>query len=155
MEQLSIAYVRAVAAQAGWNVVDNIYPPRKNIDGMLMSEIGNRPIIEYQLKSTADDIMRDDGLHFRLDIEEYDNLRIADPAVPRILIVMWMPKNKAERLNQTHDELCMRHCCYWVSLEDEPPTQNVSSITVTVPVNNIFDSSQLDKLWSLISPEGE
>lgn len=155
MEQLSIAYVRAVAAQAGWNVVDNIYPPRKSIDGMLMSELGNRPVIEYQLKSTADDIMRDDGLHYPLSVKDYNDLRIVDPAAPRILIVMLTPKNEAERVSQTHDELRMRRCCYWTSLEGMPPTQNVRSITVILPVDNIFDVALLNKLWSRIHSEGE
>ena len=148
MEQLSKAYVRAVATQAGWTVIDSIYPDTDSIDGELRSDIGDRPRIEYQLKSTADDIMRDDGLHYPLRIKNYKDLRIVKPTVPRILIVMWMPKNETDRFNQTNAKLCMRHCCYWKSLEGEPPTQNTS--TITVILDNIFDT-QLDKLWDKIN----
>ena len=153
MEQLSIAYVRAVAAQAGWKFCE-IEPDTDSVDGILMSDIGSCPRIEFQLKSTARDIMRDDGLHFPLPIKNYKDLR-KETDVPRILIVMWMPKNEADRLNQTRNELCMRHCCYWVSLEGMPEKQNKTSVTVFVPVGNVFDAAQLNNMTNLIDQEGE
>ena len=153
MEQLSIAYVRAVAAQAGWKI-GAINVDTDSGDGILMSDVGNCPRIEFQLKSTARDIMRGDGLHFPLSVKNYNDLR-KETDVPRILIVMWMPKNEADRLNQTEEELCVRHCCYWASLEGEPPTQNVETVTVVVPVGNVFDAAQLNNMTNLIDQEGE
>ena len=49
MEQLSLAYVRAVAAGAGYQVsIPN--PDVDSVDGVLASSMGRRPRIEFQAK---------------------------------------------------------------------------------------------------------
>ena len=158
MEQLSIAYVRAVATAADWKI-GTINVDTDSVDGSLLSDIGNCPRIDYQLKSTAQDIMHDDGLHYWLRIKNYNHLR-KKTTTPRILIVMWMPKNEADWHNQTRDELCLRHCCYWMSLEGMPPPKNPDAkdedtIKVTVPIKNVFDVAQLNNLTKLIDEERE
>ena len=126
------------------------------MDGILLSDLGTCPRIEFQLKSTARDIIRDDGLHYQLRIKNYNDLR-KKTDVPRILIVMLMPKNEADRLNQTRNELCLRHCCYWMSLEGMPPPKkpDAKSVMVTVPIENVFDAARLNNLTKLIDDEGE
>lgn len=146
MEQFSLAYVRAVAASAGYQItrpeVDD-----DSVDGVVMARTGNRARLEFQAKATSRDVLRPDGLHFPLPIKNYDDLS-ADTMVPRILIVLLMPKDNNDWLNQTEEELCLRHCGYWLSLANMPPSSNTSSVTVHIPMANIFDQAQLDDLMA-------
>ena len=150
MEQFSFAYVRAVAAHADCAVTDNHYPDINSKDGTISADWGRRrPKIDFQAKATSQDVLRDDSVRFRLPISDYDNLRRRD-TVPHILIVLLMPKDDADWLNQTSEELAMRRCAYWKSLEGMDESPNVSTVTVHVPVSQTFDSAQLREMMDRV-----
>lgn len=144
MEQLSLAYIRAVAANLGYQVT-RPEPDVDSIDGILLASFGRRPRIDFQAKATTQDILRGRELHFELPVKNYNELR-AETRTPRMLIVLTMPKDQSDWLNQTQNELCLRRCAYWLSLEGWPSTSNQHTITVEIPVSNTFDSSQLKDL---------
>lgn len=146
MEQFSLAYIRAVAARGGYQVA-RPEPDIDSVDGILMSSAERRARIEFQAKATSQDVLRDENVHFPLPLKNYDDLR-EDTLTPRILIVVLMPRETERWLTQTRDELCLRHCGYWLSLEGRPAVLNTTSVTVTVPASNIFDSSQLHDLMT-------
>lgn len=146
MEQFSLAYIRAVAAGAGYQMtrpeVDD-----DSIDGVLMAGFGRRARIELQAKATAQDLIRDDTIHFSLSVKNYNDLR-ADTQTPRILIVVLMPREEHLWVTQTEDELCLHHCAYWLSLEGRLPVPNTTSVTVHIPTIHIFDKLQLQELMT-------
>ncbi len=153
-EQFSYAYIRAVASVAGFSVstpevdddsVDAILAGR-SVDG-----IPCRPRIELQLKCTSGDVLRDDKVIYLLKRKNYDELRITDILVPRILIVVHVPASEEEWLRQTEDELTMRRCGYWASLCDEPETTNPTKVTVYLPRANVFDVAGLRGLMGRAS----
>lgn len=144
MEQLSMAYIRAVAADAGCQVAVPV-PDVDGIDGVIMATHGRRPRIDFQAKATYQDVLRDDGVHFRLPVHNYNQLR-AVTRTPRILIVLLMPEDGSEWLHQSAEELCLRHCAYWLSLEGSGTTSNEANVTVHLPATNVFDSQQLNQL---------
>ena len=146
MEQISLTYVRAVASQAGYQVT---IPESDNdsVDGVLMAQFGRRPRIEFQAKSTTRDVLRNGIIYFPLPIKNYEELRV-ESWVPRILVVMLMPRDNAARLSQTTTELCLYHCTYWLSLASMPARPNTSNVTVEIPTSNIFDRGQLDALMN-------
>ncbi len=141
MEQLSLAYIRAVAANVGYQVT-RPEPDVDSVDGILMASFGQRPRIEFQAKATTQDILRGDELRFPLPVKNYNELR-ADTRTPRVLIVLVMPGEKSHWLRQTNDELCLRRCAYWLSLENWPGTSNTGTVTVPIPALNVFDSQRL------------
>ena len=141
MEQLSLAYIRAVAANVGYQVT-RPEPDVDSVDGVLMASFGRRPRIEFQAKATTQDILRYDELRFPLLVKNFNELR-ADTQTPRVLIVLLMPGEKSRWLRQTNDELCLRRCAYWVSLENWSSTSNTHTVTVSIPVLNVFDSHNL------------
>ena len=150
MEQFSFAYVRAVAAHADCAVTDNHYPDINSKDGTISADWGRRrPKIDFQAKATSQDVLRDGSVRFRLPRSDYDNLRRRD-TVPHILIVLLMPKDEADWLNQTSEELAMRRCAYWMSLEGMSKSPNVSTVTVHVPVSQTFDSAQLRDMMNRV-----
>ena len=146
MEQFSLAHIRAVAAQAGYQVTRD--ETDTGLDGLLKGDGPGRPRMEFQAKSTSVDIRQGDNLHFPLPVRNYDILRDTNAILPSILIVVLIPRDSSRWTTQTDDQLCLRHCSYWVSLEGQPAVSNTTSITVRVPVANVFDSDQLHMLMN-------
>ena len=145
MEQFSFAYIRAVAAHVDCAVTDNLYPDLNSKDGTISADWGRRPQINFQAKATSRDVVRGGEIRFPLPIRNYNDLRRRD-RVPHILIVLLMPEDDADWLSQTDEELRMRRCAYWMSLEGMPRRSNVSTVTVYVPLSQMFDGAQLRDL---------
>lgn len=147
-ERFSFAYIEAVASRAGYQLSEPRVD-RDSVDGILSGNFGTRPRIEFQAKATSQEILKNDHLSFPLPVNNYEDLR-ADTRVPRILIVLRMPHDISEWLNQTGDELCMRYCAYWLSLEGLPAASNTSTVSVHVPLANMFNSEQLSDLMDKV-----
>ena len=147
-ERFSLAYINTVAAHAGYQMVE---PPvdRDSIDGVLMSDFGRRPRIEFQAKATVRDIVRGEHVAFPLSIKNYNDLR-ADVQTPRILIAVLIPDEETKWLAQNDEQLCLRHCGYWLSLANRPAVANSDNVTVHIPLANIFSSSQLTDLMDKV-----
>ena len=141
-ERFSLAYIRAVAAHAGYQVSERPPPDKDSIDGDLISREGRQPQIAFQAKATARDVLRADNLVFPLPLKNYDDLR-ADTWAPRLLIVVLLPTNVEEWLVHSEDELRLRHCGYWFSLKGMPATTNTSTVSVNIPRAQVFDTAQL------------
>lgn len=153
-EQFSIAYVHAVASVAGFQcqpvVVDD-----DSID-LTISASGNsgyirRPRIDIQLKCTARDILKDDVLSFPLDVRAYDNLREPDLVCPRILIVVVVPDKCSDWIDHDESALVLKHCGYWCSLREKPPTSNSQTVTVDLPRTQVFSPSELRAIMDKIN----
>ncbi|WP_407896642.1 DUF4365 domain-containing protein [Scytonema sp. NUACC26] len=53
---------------------------------------------------------------------------------------------------RTHEEeLCLRHCGYWVSLRGLPETQNTNNVTITLPRSNQFTVTTLQSIMQGLS----
>ncbi len=146
MEQLSLSYIRAVAADAGF-LVNRPETDIDSIDGTLSSGTGRRARIDFQAKATTQDFVRQNRIHFPLPIKNYRELS-ASTMVPRILIVLLMPRNKDHWLTIDPEELRLRKCAYWHSLECHPEMSNRSSVTIGIPMAQVFDQSQLSQLMN-------
>lgn len=143
-EWFSLAYIGAVAACAGYDIIESRVD-RDSVDGILISNFGLRPRIDFQAKATARDIVRDGHVAYPLQVKNYDDLR-ADTRNPRILIVVVMPDDEDEWLRQSNDELCLRYCGYWLSLAGRPSVANTSNVTVHIPLSNVFGIARLADL---------
>lgn len=156
-EQFSKAYVRAVASVAGFST----YEPSVDDDSIDVgfSDTGSnntprRPRIEAQLKCSAQDILREDGVHFPLSIKNYNDLRAADFLVPRILVVVLVPEELEEWLTHTEEETAVRRCGYWRSLTGMDETQNAQSVTVVLPRTQCFTAAALQEMMGRVSDGG-
>lgn len=144
-EALSRAYVRAVAARAGFATAEPDFD-RDGVDMRIQAGGAMRPALELQLKATVT-LGDPDGGHFRfpLNLRNYDLLRI-ETQTPRLLVVFNMPLNQSQWMAVTTSELVLRHCAYWLSLKGCEETDNRSSVTVRIPSNNLFDVKGLRAL---------
>jgi hypothetical protein len=152
-EQFSRSVVYAIASRAGCavslrNVDDD------SIDLTLCSKmLGRRPSVDVQLKCTGQDIFEEDVLKFFLDKGNYDDLRLEDVLVPRILIVVTVPTDLEDWLEHSEEQLVIRKCGYWVSLRGLPPTPNSSGLTVSLPRTNMFTPETLTTIMQKIHNE--
>jgi len=84
-------------------------------------------------------VIRDNTLVYPLKRKNYDELRLSDLLVPRLLVVVHVPESDEEWLRHSEDELALRRCGYWVSLRGEPETTNQTKVTVYLPRSNVLD----------------
>lgn len=143
-EALSRAYVQAIAAGAGYSTSQPDFD-RDSIDIAISARGTMRPRLDVQLKATINLKSSGDSHSFPLPIKNYHDLR-AQTQTPRILVVLDMPKDEQEWMSVSVDELILRRAAYWVSLSNSPDGDNETSITVQMPVANIFDVDGLREL---------
>lgn len=144
-EALSRAYANAIAAAAGYVT----YEPgidRDSVDLGFMASGRMRPKLDAQLKATINLRRLGEVFKFPLKKKNYDDLRIPTQ-VPRILVVMDLPKKESSWLSVSVSRLVMKKCAYWALLrgKDELP-DGQASVTIDIPAVNRFDVDGLRKL---------
>ena len=90
--------------------------------------------------------MTDSEVRYDLDIRTYDDLRVPGTLCPRLLLVLVLPENEAEWVSQTPEELTVRRCAYWLSLEGFPEVAVARSIRVPIPRANVFSAEAVRNL---------
>ena len=143
-EQFSFAYITAVASQAKIQV-ELRRLDEDGIDGEFISDQGTEPRIDFQAKSTNDEIEWTDRISYPLKVENYARL-IRRTTAPRILIVTLVPSAWDQRLNQDIERLIARRCAYWEILRGRAPTENRNTITIDIPKSQIFSPEKLEEL---------
>ena len=144
-EALSYVYVRAVAARAGYTTSTPSLD-RDGVDLRIQAGGAMRPTLDVQLKATVNLGRRGDGhVRYPLKRRNYDLLRI-ETRLPRLLVVLDLPKDEDLWMTVTEDELVLRHRAYWLSLQGYKESANKESITVPIPEGNLFDVEGLRRL---------
>lgn len=158
-EQFSIAYVRAVAATGGFS----LYKPEVD-DDSIDHGIGQTggggtirsPKFEFQLKcasrESGDVTIRDEDISYRLKLKNYEELRVDEYLVPRLLVVVFVPNDDVARwLAETEEVLAMNSCGYWVSLRGEPRVNIAGDkTTIRLPRAQLFNVEQVTQLLTNI-----
>jgi len=156
-EMFSIAFVRAVAATAGYNVYrQEVDDDSIDIGISARGPVGSvrSPKLDVQLKCTADGILSSDYLTYQIKLKNYDDLRQGDYQNPRILVVVTVPEDVADWLTQTDKRPVLSHCGYWVSLLGRPAVTSTSKknprVTVYMPRKQPFTVDQLKEIMAKI-----
>lgn len=146
---LSIAYVQAVAAHAGYMCGKPAEPDRDSIDIQIAAGGAFRPKLDIQLKATTRLSFSDDLISYDLGIKNYNDLRILTQT-PRILVVLDLPNIREQWLCVSNDSLIIKKSAYWLSLLGMGETQNTSSVRLSIPRGNTFNVESLHDLmaWS-------
>jgi hypothetical protein len=146
-EALSIAYVHAVAAAAGYVIALKNFD-RDGIDVTIEAGGGFRPKVDAQVKATINISQSGEVLKFPLKKNNYDHL-IIPTQTPRILILMHLPTEQIDWVKVDVEALVLKNCAYWVCLTGKAATTNTASVTIDVPVNNRFDVPGLKSLLEM------
>ncbi len=151
----SEAYVKAVAATAGYCT----YQPSVDDDSVDLGIAARGPCktvrsprVELQIKSllVADGPASDDWSFYELKLKNYNDLRHTDFLVPRILVVVRVPRDVQDWLQQTPATLMLRHCGYWVSLRGKPDSPNTTKVAVHMRAAQLFSVPQLRDMMGRI-----
>jgi hypothetical protein len=145
-EQFNVAFVCAMAAQAGLNHL----PPVVDEDSVDLTLMGKgysgkirNPQIHLQLKCTAQDIATETSLKFALPKKNYDDLRGADVVCPRYLVVLLVPKDDKEWIKHHDGHMSLHNRCFWVSIKDYPPSENQSKVNIEIPLTQRLTTNEL------------
>lgn len=161
-EFFSYAYVRAVAAVAGFSVqeADRVMD-NAGIDLAITSpkegEVGFFPRCDAQVKCSWVIQETQNSIKYPLPVKNYNVLRNekALPTAPVILIVVLVPREVKDWINISEEKIIMKKCGYWASLKGMPPTQNQTNVTVELPRVNLLTPDSLTQIMEKIGREEE
>ena len=156
-EQFSRAYVHAVATVAGFS----LHRPDIDVDSIdtVVSASGMNglyasPRLDAQLKCTYQEVVGETTVAFELKIKNYDELRAENILVPRLLIVVAVPRDRREWMVHQEEQLLLRRCGWWFSLRGFPTSKNEKTVTVSIPRSQVFSPDQLTNIMSRIASGG-
>lgn len=159
--ELSYAYLHAVASKAGMCCrVATRHEDDAGVDATLVGwgpfeggEWWGEVDLKIQLKTTvkAPTIVGDSFAYSLNGIARYNDLRSESLTTPRILVVLFLPKDVDNWITHTDDALSLHRCAYWVSLRGAPASTNEASQTVYLPRAQRFDVEGLIGLMTSIS----
>ena len=158
--ELSYAFLHAVASKsrASCSVAARL-PDNRGIDAHLTSwgpfpnNAKKEVDLKIQLKATIA-TPADSGSHLSYSIakkSQYDDLRaVGAYAVPRILVVLFLPRDPDTWLDVTQESLALKKSAYLVSLVGAPEAET-SSITIHIPKRNLLTPASLNNIFQELS----
>ena len=152
-EQFSDGFLMAIAAAAGC-ALSRPVPDNDSIDWTLSCRLPRRPKLDIQLKSTIFQTGAIGDIRYRLNMKNYNDLILADLVVPRILLLVVVPRRLEEWLSMTPESLLLRYTAYWRCLSGEPRLRNTRNCTVTIPQRNLLTPAALREMMLRIN-DGE
>lgn len=153
-EDLSIAYLSAVAAQASVDF-EMLHHDQDSVDCMLkkvvVMEDGRefRSSLHVQLKSTSSRNLYSIGervITYKLKKKNYDDLR--KRGTNEIILCLLVLPEESEKpwVECSDEELLLHGRMYWCSLRDKPDATQEDKVPVELPKDQLLDSSALDAL---------
>lgn len=160
-EDLSISYLRAIAARAEVTLeVNRRDEDSKDVDlrKQTVTKAGEPFIAEFsvQLKATCSKKVyseTDEYIKFPLPAKNYNDLcRKGTNTI--ILGLMILPEDETKWVKQSSDELILQQCMYWLSLQGKVETNNTTTVTVEIPKTNIMSAETLTDMMYTIANGG-
>lgn len=144
-EQISLAYMAAVATQAGatvasWNV------DKDSVDVTLKR---GTALIEFQMKCSFDAHTLADGetYSYDLDIRAYNNLRHEHRMAAGFLGLVVVSRDVSQWLEHDAKTLLMRASGYYARLQDGPAASGRATKSIHVPRFQQINSDGLDAMF--------
>lgn len=157
-EELSVGYLHVISAHVGFSCeklridMDSI-DVVVNANGYLADDSTiYSPEIKMQLKASSNIVPNGNYIPFPLPIKNYNDLRNRSTS-PRLLVLLLLPENQHEWVLHSIDELVIKKCVYWLNLYGMPQSNNQTSVTVQIPVNNVLSPASLHELMISASKE--
>ena len=151
--QFSAAYIRALAAVVGLTVA--VPEPDCDSEDIVLSARSyhtriRSPKVALQLKCSGRVTKDSAGFAYPLKIKNYDDLRPVNLAVPRLLVVLEVPRDDdpASWLDEGDDRLCLLHTAYWSSLYGYKAVPNRATVTIHIPGEQRLTLSSLNSIMT-------
>ncbi|WP_282791108.1 DUF4365 domain-containing protein [Streptomyces sp. CC224B] len=128
-EQISRAYVHAIASQGGYTVGDwNV-----DKDGVDVTLRDRGLMVDIQLKCTESPRTVRGGYSFDLDVETYDKLRSTERSAPGHLVLLVVPSNLELWVTQHPDSVVLACHGYWACLHGREAAHSSVTTAINLP----------------------
>lgn len=153
-ERLSLAYVQAVVANAGAQLLEptgHEYGIDAYIQGVRRLPNGKfHPtgfMVMAQIKSTITSTIREDVIVYDMEAEAYNKIATMEGPTDCVLILCCLPRDSAEWLVANEDQLILKRCCYWMRIPKAPTTKSDSK-RVFIPRTQTLTAEAVRRLLS-------
>jgi hypothetical protein len=160
-ENLSIAYISAVAAKSGFMCQRQSQDYGTDIEIGIVEQFGNSRRdtlfrLGIQAKAsynyTISDL--DNCIVYDLDVKNYNSLILENRGIPAILVLYCMPSNDDDWLSVHDNCTILKYCGYWMSLRGKPESANNSTQRIKIPKEQIFTELNLTSIMERIKNGG-
>lgn len=143
------SFIMALAGVSGC-AVSQRRPDDDSIDWTLSCRLPTRPKIDFQVKTWVGDDGLGPNLNYPLKIKNYNDLILSNVSVPRLLLVVCIPRLFIDWTFCDSSKLELSNSSYWVSLKGQPPTTNGTTVTVHLPRTNLLTADELQILMDKV-----
>lgn len=144
-ESLGDAFLLALAGVAGC-AISNRRPDNDSIDWTLSCRLRSRPKIDVQIKTWVGNDRAGPNLRYPLKIKNYNDLVLTDLMVPRILIVVALPREDIKWSYCRPEALSLRQSAYWVSIRGLPSIIGQDTVTTRLPRSNLLTADVIQNM---------
>lgn len=128
-EQVSRAYVHALATQGGYTICDwNV-----DKDGVDVTLRSRGLMVDIQLKCTQNPRTVRGGYSYDLDIETYDKLRDPERSAPGHLALLIVPPDIGRWVTHQQESIVLSCHGYWASLQDLGTPRGSATTAIHLP----------------------
>lgn len=161
MERFQLAYIRGVAAASGVVVSEpeiddgiDVNLTHKSTEHTAKDDLTAR--LEVQLKATGVRFSADGSrVSASMRMDRYDYFRTHEPSLPKIVVIMHLPRLQDEWVRETKDSIELFHLAYWVNLSGLPAGDpSNETITVSASTSNVFSDYSLCAMMARIGKGG-
>lgn len=154
MEDLSVAYLSAVATQASVDF-EFLHHDEDSVDCLLKKVVALegggqfRSSLHVQLKSTASRNLYSIGenaITYQLKKKNYDDLRKLGTNEIILCLLVLPEESEKPWVECTDDELLLHGQMYWCSLRNKPDATQKDRVPVELPKDQFLDPNTLDML---------
>lgn len=163
-EAISVNYIQTIANRIGYKIAPRSKDHGVDISVIQVDKINSRGKVRYidsgrtlecQLKATTEKgVTRVNGfIKYVLEVKTYNDLIYRLKTYPPLVLILFiLPDDEKDWIACKPDELIIRKHAYWYIPDLKAQTSdNVSSITISIPDNQKIDDKTFSYLFKVLN----
>lgn len=144
-EQISCAFILAVATRAGYTLSDW----KVDKDGVDVTIRRGGLMVDMQLKCSYSARSVRDGYAFDLDIATYNKLRHPDRSAPGYLGLVVVPPDLETWIIHNEEEVLLRCVGYYAQIQGRGEARTEKTTAIHLPRRQLINGPGLDEMFKL------
>ncbi len=160
-EDLSICYLKTIAAING--IALEQFNHDEDSTDVVIKKVIEMPggllfnsQVSVQLKSTSSlsqYTINDKEITYKLKVKNYNDL-CSNAAMPSILGLFILPKDKNEWVNWNENDLLLKGQLFWIGLQGKAKSTNSGTVSVKIPLTNRLSKETIEDMLVKAAEEG-
>jgi hypothetical protein len=143
-EQLSVAYLHAVATAAGFTI-SQFKVDKDGVDATLRSK---GIMVDIQLKCTSTPKVIKAGFSFPLDTKTYDKLRSRERSAAGYLVLVVVPADAQDWIEHQPKHVLLACHAYWAQIQDRNDVAKGKTKSIHLPTTQALDGDALKSMFN-------